>query len=449
VSKKLSLLSLSLLIIGSVDSIRNLPAAALAGSQLLNYFSLALIFFLLPCAIVSSWFSTQSAQGVFGWVHIGLGRRPAFMAVWFQSIQNILIFPTLFSFIAGTILYTISPELVEYKRLVFIIIMALIWGLTWINSRGIQTSSTFNSFCSITGLLIPFILILVIGLYWWLTQINHQSTLVPTAESYSWTSLTAIMLSFCGIDLAAVHAADAKPGAYPKAVLISVFIIFLSMLFGSIVLAMIIPAKQLSFISSIPQLIQLFFSKIEYGHCAFIINGLIAIGCIGAANNWLLAPIKGLGFAADEGFLNKNYTKLNDKKVPIKLLLIQASCISIISALFLIIPSINASYWIMLNSATQIYLVMYVLLFLSAIKTSLNLRSKTKIIVLMSSAFGLIGISISLVVSFALPPNLKLGSQLVYSVVNGVFLLFVILIPILNLYSPARKTKLVLEASSS
>jgi len=75
--KRLSVLNLTLITVCSVDSIRNLPAAALAGNQLVSYFILALLFFLLPCAIISIWFSRQSDQGIYGWVkrHLRLGKK--------------------------------------------------------------------------------------------------------------------------------------------------------------------------------------------------------------------------------------------------------------------------------------------------------------------------------------------------------------------------------------
>lgn len=439
--KYLSVFSLTLITVCSVDSIRNLPAAALAGSQLFNYFSLALIFFLLPCAIISIWFSGQSQQGVYGWVKKGMGKRSAFMAIWFQCIQNVLIYPTLLSFIAGTLLYSISPDLAENKSLLFVIILSLIWGLTWINLKGIQLSSRFNSFCSITGLLVPFSIIMAMGLYWWLTQTAENVTILPQASSYSWTSLTAIILSFCGIELAAVHAEESQPGAFSKAVIISVFLIFFSMLFGSIILAMIIPPQHLSFISSIPQLIQLFFTKMHYEHLAFIVNGLIAIGCIGAANNWLIAPIKGLGFAAGEGFLDERLTELNKNKAPAKLLILQAICVSIISTLFLIIPSINASYWIMLNAATQINLLMYLLLFVSAIKLVWTGSFSTQVKVLIPAGLGLFGVMIALLVSLTPPPSLQFDSQIAYALWGGLFLLTMILIPLWNQRKAANMQK--------
>jgi glutamate:GABA antiporter len=428
--KYLSVFSLTLITVCSVDSIRNLPAAALAGSQLFNYFSLALLFFLLPCAIVSIWFSSQSQQGVYGWVKKGMGKNSAFMAIWFQCVQNVLIYPTLLSFIAGTLLYSISPALAENKLWLFTIILTLIWGLTWINLKGIQLSSRFNSFCSITGLLVPFTIIIVMGFYWWLTQTTDNQTILPQASSYSWTSLTAIILSFCGIELAAVHAEESQPGAFAKAVIISVFLIFFSMLFGSIILAMIIPPQHLSFISSIPQLIQLFFTKMHCEHFAFIINGLIAIGCIGAANNWLIAPIKGLGFAAGEGFIDVSLTRLNKNKAPAKLLVLQAVCVSVISTLFLIIPTINASYWIMLNAATQINLLMYLLLFISAIKLVWSSTLSTRVKILIPSGLGVFGVMVALLVSLTPPPSLQFESKVAYALWGGLFLLAMTLIPL-------------------
>ena len=46
--KKLGVITVALLTIVSVDSLRNLPAAALFGMQSLFYYVLAAVFFLIP-----------------------------------------------------------------------------------------------------------------------------------------------------------------------------------------------------------------------------------------------------------------------------------------------------------------------------------------------------------------------------------------------------------------
>jgi hypothetical protein len=102
----------------------------------------------------------------------------------------------------------------------------------------------------------------------------------------------------------------------------------------------------------------------------------------------------------------------------------------------------------MLNTATQVYLLMHVLLFLSAIKVALAHKGILKIIIVASAALGLIGIAIALVVSFALPSSLQFGSQISYAMYSGLFLLFMILIPLLpKLFSP--KSLLIVSGTKS
>lgn len=240
------------------------------------------------------------------------------------------------------------------------------------------------------------------------------------------------MLSFCGIEITAVHGKESQPGAISKAILISVIVLFFTMLFGAMSLAMIIPLQQLNFISSIPQLIELFFSELHCSQLAFIMNGLIAIGCLGTANNWIIAPIKGLSFAIREGAGPIKLIEHNSNKSPFKLLILQAGIVSIICSIFLFFPSINLSYWVMLNAATQVYLIMYLMLFMSAIKI-IFLEKKYSWIILFSALIGLSGICIGLAVSLAPPPFLHLHAYWRYTMLSTLFLGFIILIPLKSL----------------
>ncbi len=91
--RPLTALGLTLITVGSVDSIRNLPIAALVGPDLFLYFVLALLFFLLPCALIATWFVKQSPEGIYGWVKASLGKHMGFLAIWFQWMQNCLFIP--------------------------------------------------------------------------------------------------------------------------------------------------------------------------------------------------------------------------------------------------------------------------------------------------------------------------------------------------------------------
>jgi len=113
----LSIFGLTMLTVGSVDSIRNLPATALFGSQLIAFFILGAIFFLIPTALVSAELASAWPKqgGIYVWVKKAFGQRTGFLAIWLQWIENVIWYPTLLSFVAGTIGYLINPHLIDNK----------------------------------------------------------------------------------------------------------------------------------------------------------------------------------------------------------------------------------------------------------------------------------------------------------------------------------------------
>ena len=101
----LTIFSLTMITVGSVDSIRNLPATALFGSQLIAFFILGALFFLIPTALVSAELASgwPKQGGVYIWVKEAFGKQVGFLAIWLQWIENVIWYPTILSFVAGSI----------------------------------------------------------------------------------------------------------------------------------------------------------------------------------------------------------------------------------------------------------------------------------------------------------------------------------------------------------
>ena len=101
-SHSLTLFSLVLITVGSVDSIRNLPGTALFGSQLVAFFILGALFFLIPTALVSAELSACEGLdgGIYVWVKKAFGKNIGFLAIWLQWIENVIWYPALLSFVA-------------------------------------------------------------------------------------------------------------------------------------------------------------------------------------------------------------------------------------------------------------------------------------------------------------------------------------------------------------
>lgn len=429
--QKIKTLALTLLIIGSIDSIRNLPASALFGSTLIFFFIFSAIIFLLPSALVSAELSANVDEGgVYQWARLALGERAGFLTVWLQWVNNIFWFPTILSFIAGTAAYLIDPALAQNKLYLVSVILGLFWLLTVVNFKGIHLSSRFTSFCAIVGLIIPMTLIISLAVVWVCLGKPLQIHLTPAnmlpdlKHMDNWIALTAIMLSFCGMELATVHIkeVDNPSKTFPRALAYSTIVILLTMMLGSLAIAFVLPYNQINLVNGTIESFTYFLSAYHLKWLIPVLTVMLAIGSFGGVISWVVSPIKGMSQAASHGFLPPMLAKLNCHGVPQRLLMLQAILVSLVCSAFLLLPSVNGSYWLLSALSTQVYILMYVLVFLSAICLRLKTNFKPgnfmipgkKYGSLFVSILGLVGCVITLAVGFIPPSNLNIGSSAYY-----------------------------------
>lgn len=430
----LTIFSLTMLTVGSVDSIRNLPATALFGSQLIVFFVLGALFFLIPTALVSAELASGFAEqgGVYVWVKRAFGRKTGFLAIWLQWIENVIWYPTILSFVAGTFGYLINPKLVENPYFLWAVIVTCFWGATFVNLRGMRASATFSNLCAISGLLLPMALIIGLGAVWVLggnpvqVKLDMQSISPQWNESSMWVSLTAIMLSFCGIEIATVHANDvANPQkAFPRALTYSVLIILSTLILGSLSIAVVLPNHEINLVAGIMQAFHAFFAQYQLVWLMPLIAFMLIMGGLGGVSNWIIAPTKGLLVAAEEGNLPVFFTHTNKHGAPTPLLILQAVLVTVLSALFLFMPSVNGSYWLLTALAAQLYMLMYLLMFAAAIKLRFSVPNQERPFkipggnagMIMVAGVGIIGVLATLFVSFIPPGSIDIGSTARYEI---------------------------------
>lgn len=449
-NKVLTVFSLTMITVGSVDSIRNLPATALFGSELITFFILGALFFLVPAALVSAELSSQFPRqgGIYVWVKEAFGKRLGFLAIWLQWIENVIWYPTILAFVAGTIGYIISPSLTTNKYFLIGIILASFWGVTLINLRGIQSSAFFSTLCTLSGLLLPMTLIIGLGFVWCFSgrpiQIDlSPSHLIPAFHSSEgWTSLTAIMLSFCGIEIATVHANDVENPrkAFPKALGLSVGIILVTLIFGSLSLAVVLPHDNISLVAGIMQAFQAFLDAYHLSWLMPLMALMLILGGLGSVNNWIIAPTQGLLVAAQDGNLPLQLQQTNEHRAPVALLLYQALIVSVLCGAFLFMPSVNSAYWFLTALAAQLYMLMYILMFLSAIVLRKRIPIKSNAFsipggfkgLLFVAIIGLIGTLTTFVVSFMPPGMVNVGGIVRYETALLIGLIVMCLPPFLS-----------------
>ena len=158
--------------------------------------------------------------------------------------------------------------------------------------------------------------------------------------------------------------------------------------------------------------------------------------------NWIISPAKGLLLAADNGFLPQWLYRLNKHGVASRILLLQATLVTALCAVFLFFPSVNGIYWLFTALSTEIYIMMYVMMFIAAISLKRKLAHLPRpfsipggqIGYYVTCAIGLAGCALTLFIGFFPPAeSLDMGSanhfRLIFS--GGIVLM---LIPAYLLY---------------
>ncbi|WP_133139562.1 APC family permease [Legionella genomosp. 1] len=424
----LSIFSLTMITVGSVDSIRNLPATALFGSQLISFFFLGALFFLIPTALVSAELASGWARqgGIYIWVKEAFGKRAGFLAIWLQWIENVIWYPTILSFVAGTIGYLINPAMADNPYFLWLVIVCSFWGATLVNLRGMKSSALFSNICAISGLLLPMGLIIGLGAVWLAggnplqVQFDLQSISPHWQDRSMWVSLTAIMMSFCGIEIATVHANDVNnpQHAFPRALIYSVLIILSTLILGSLAIAVVLPNSEINLVAGIMQAFNAFFKQYHLVWMMPIVALMLVMGGLGGVSNWIIAPTKGLLVAAQDGNLPELFQRTNRQNAPVVMLITQAVIVTLLSTLFLFMPSVNGSYWLLTALAAQLYMLMYLMMFLAAIKLRFSAPDHYRAFripggkagLLFVCSVGIIGTLATLVVSFMPPENINVGS---------------------------------------
>lgn len=375
--KTLSVFSLVMITVVSVDSVRNLPATALFGSSLVVFFLIAGFTFLIPSALVSAELSARmpDRQGVYDWVKEAFGPRYGLLAIWFQWIENVIWYPTILSFIAGTLAYAINPALANDRWYLVMIIMLVFWSVSLLNMRGIHASVKFSHFCAIAGLMMPMLVIIGLGVLWLVLGKPIQVSLQPQALMPNLTdpdllvSMTAVILCCSGIEVATVHAKDVRNPQrdYPRALLIAVAFILVTLILGSLAIAMVVPRESISLVSGLMEAFNAFFAAFGLAWLTPIMAVFVLFGVLGGLNNWILAPSKGLAVGLNDLDIDSSFQRNNRYGAPSAMLLLQAVIVSLMSLLFLYMPSINSSYWLLTVLASQLYMFMYILMFAAGV----------------------------------------------------------------------------------
>ena len=369
--------SLALMTVGSVGYLGSAPAMSVFGLASVFLYVLPAFVFLLPVSLVAAELASGWPGGVYNWVREGISAPMGLLAVWCEFAQTIFYYPALLGYVASTLAYVVNPGLAGNGVYNAVVIIVLFWGGVLLTSRGAALVAELSSSGTLLGTLIPGAILVVLGVAY-LLRGNHSAA--PMTASHllpAWNGLASIVLvvnsffTYAGVEVNAVHVDELRNPAreYPRSIFVAIALVLAVFILPTLAIAWVIPARQISFTAGVMQAFDSLLGHFGLGFGVPVIAIALAAGALAGMVTWLDGPSEGLlKIGREQGFLPPYFQKVNDKGIEVRILAAQGTVITLIALLYAFIPSVSHAYWIFAAMATQVYLIMYVLMFIAAMR---------------------------------------------------------------------------------
>lgn len=429
----LSVFVLAMMNVAVIMSLRGLPMLAQEGLSLLFYLFFSAVVFLIPTSLISAELATgwPKEGGIYIWVKEAFGDHAGFTAIWLQWIQNVIWYPTILAFAAGSLSYLfLNPALAENKWFNITVILVVYWGATLLNFRGMRVSGWVSSLGVLCGTILPGVFIVLLGVTWLiqgnpLAFINEKTTFIPDFSHFENISfLAGVVLLFAGMEVSAVHALEVRQPKkdYPKAIFLAAMIILVIFTLGSLSIAAVLPPDRISLTAGLMQAFEHLVTLLNIKGALPILGLLISFGSIGGVAAWIAGPSKGLFATAKAGDLPPILQTKNKNNVATHILTIQGGIVSALSLVFLLMPNVSSAFFLLTALTAILYLIMYILLYAAALRlryTQPNVKGAYKIPggklgIWLTSGVGILGALFAIIVGFFPPKQLTVGTPLFY-----------------------------------
>jgi putative glutamate/gamma-aminobutyrate antiporter len=435
IKKPLGVLSLVAINVIAIDSLRTLPFSAVYGFSAVFYYLLAAITFFIPVSLVAAELATgwPETGGVYVWTREAFGKKVGLLTIWLQWFYNIVWYPTIMSLIAVTIAYAINPALQNSKIYMLSVMMTVFWICTWINCLGMRAASWLSDVSAIIGTIVPMLFIIILGGVWLFQghpiQIHFSTkTFFPDLSNiHNLVLLIAILYGLVGMEMSASHAREVENPQrdYPKSVFYSIGVILVTLILGSLAIAIVVPAKQLNIVSGLLQAFELFFQAFHLMWLMPVIAVLIVLGAIGGAAAWMIGPSKGMLMACRDGLLPAALGKVSKNNTPVRILMLQGIIFTLLCSVFVLMPTVSSGFWALTDVTSILALLVYVVMFPAAIVLRYKFPNRERAFQIPGGKMGLWVICLlgllsclfGVIIGFVPPAQIPVGSVLKYEII--------------------------------
>jgi amino acid transporter len=433
---------LAVLTVASIGSLGSAPALAVFGLASVFLYVLPALVFLLPVSLVAAELSSGWPGGVYNWVREGMSAPMGLLAVWCEFAQTIFFYPALLAQIAGTLAYVFEPRLAGNGVFNAVVIIVLFWAGVLVSSRGMALVADFSSGGTLIGTFIPAVILVALGVAYLLQGKHSAAPMHPDHLLPAWHGLASIVLvvssffTYAGVEVNAVHIDELRNPSrdYPKSIYLAVALVLVVFISSTLAISWVVPAHQISLTVGVMQAFNSLLSHFSLAFAVPLIAIALAVGALAGMWTWLGGPSEGLlRIGREQGFLPPFFQRVNGKGVEVRILAAQGAVITIIALLYAFIPNVSRAYWIFAAMATQVYLIMYVLMFIAAIRLRRSQPDRARgyraPALGLLTLLGVVSSAAALVIGFIPPAQFGHSNPLEYAVLILAGILVVGLLP--------------------
>ncbi len=435
---KLGVFTLAIMNVTAVVSLRGLPAEAIYGVSSAFYYLFAAIVFLIPTALVAAELAAmfQDKQGgVFRWVGEAYGKKIGFLAIFLQWVESTIWYPTVLTFGAVSLAFIGMNDahdmaLASNRFYTLAVVLIIYWAATFISLKGMGWVGKVSKIGGLVGTIIPAGLLVLLAIIYLSTggqsQMDFSGNFFPDLSHFDNLVLAAsIFLFYAGMEMGGIHVKDVENPSknYPKAVFIGSAITVLIFILGTFSLGIIIPEKDINLTQSLLVGFDNYFRYIHASWLGPVIAVALAFGVLAGVLTWVAGPSKGIYSVGKAGYLPPFFQKANSKGVQKNILYLQGGAVTVLSLLFVVMPSVQSFYQILSQLTVLLYLIMYLLMFSSAIYLRYILKKadrpfrigkKGNGLMWFVGGLGFCGSLLAFVLSFIPPGQIEVGSNAVW-----------------------------------
>jgi putative glutamate/gamma-aminobutyrate antiporter len=337
-----------------------------------------------------------------------------------------------------------DAALASNRVFTLVVVLAIYWLATFIALRGLDWVGKVSKWGGIIGTIVPAAILILLAIIYLVkgghNNLNTHVSFFPDLSNFSNLVLaSSIFLFYAGMEMMGIHVmeVDNPKRNYPRAIIIGSLVTVAIFILGTFALGIVVPAKEISLTQTLLIGFDNYFKFLHMSWLGSVVAIALVFGVLAGVLTWVSGPSKGIFTVGRAGYLPPFFQKTNSRGVQRNILLVQGVIVTILGMLFVVMPSVQSFYQILSQLTVLLYLIMYMLMFSSAIVLRYKRPQlerpfrlgRGNALMWILGGLGFAGSLLAFVLSFIPPSQIAVGSKTVWFSVLIVGSLIVVVIP--------------------